>query len=196
MDQEAQGSKSRRSLAEIHLAQLLGVITDFVLSIIWYRCPAVDRRGLVYDRGRAQSSPAAYRPVSSSTHSSSRHRMIVLSLSSPPVAIILLNGCTASAMTVSADYSPRRQVSLGLQQLELVMVYDFDSPVCPSSRCKSSLLCPSHMHTSLVSLPDKIHASGIRSWSSVCLFSDSASMPAVGSMTRAGLLYLTLVCPV
>jgi hypothetical protein len=29
--------------------------------------------------------------------------MIVLSLSSPPVAIILLNGCTASAMTVSVE---------------------------------------------------------------------------------------------
>jgi hypothetical protein len=91
------------SLAEIHLVQLLGVITDFVLSIIWYRCPAVDRRGLLYNRGRAQSFPAAYRPISLSTHSSSRHRMIVLSLSSPPVAIILLNGCTASAMTVSVE---------------------------------------------------------------------------------------------
>ena len=95
------------SLAEIHLVQLLGVITDFVLSIIWYRCPAVDRRGLLYNRGRAQSFPAAYRPISSSTHSSSRHRMIVLSLSSPPVAIILLKGCTASAMTVSADVVDR-----------------------------------------------------------------------------------------
>jgi hypothetical protein len=75
----------------------------FILSIIWYRCPAVNRRGLLYNRGRAQSFPAAYRPISSSTHSSSRHRMIVLSLSSPPVAIILLNGCTASAMTVSVE---------------------------------------------------------------------------------------------
>jgi hypothetical protein len=87
-------------------------------------------------------------------------------------------------------------VSLGLLRLEAVSVGDFDSPVCPSSRCKSSLLCPSHMHTSLVSLPDKTQASGIRSWSTVCLLSDSASMPALGSMTRAGLLYLTLVCPV
>jgi hypothetical protein len=53
MEQEAQGSESRRSLADIHLAQLFGVITDFVLSVVWYQCPAVYRRGLSNNRDRA-----------------------------------------------------------------------------------------------------------------------------------------------